>query len=334
MLVAILHDAIPPGARADELDALDQARAVAGVLEARGARTETLPLDLDLERGRERLRALGPDVVFNLVESLGGHARLIHLAPALFEALGLPYTGCSAEATFVSSNKPLAKRLLRQAGLPTAPAFTREQLRAGVEVPPGRWIVKSAWEHASVGLDEDSVLEAGDAGTLLRELERRLPALGGEGFVEAFLPGRELNLGLLEGPPGEGPLELPPIEIEFQDWPADKPRVVGFRAKWATGSFEYDHTVRRLDFAPADAPLLEEARRLARASWDLFRLSGWARVDLRADEAGRPFVLEVNANPCLTPDAGFSAGLRAARIDYGDAIERIVEAALRRGGRP
>ena len=275
-------------------------------------------------------------MVFNLVESLGGHARLVHLAPALFEALGLPYTGCSSEATFVSSNKPLAKRLLRQAGLPTAPAFTREELLAGPEVPAGRWIVKSAWEHASVGLDEDSVLEAGDAATLLRELERRLPALGGEGFVEAFLPGRELNLGLLEGPPGEGPLELPPIEIEFRDWPADKPRVVGFRAKWATGSFEYDHTVRRLEFAPGDAPLLDEARRVARASWELFRLSGWARVDLRADQAGRPFVLEVNANPCLTPDAGFAAGLQAAGIPYVGAIERIVEAALRRarGGRP
>jgi D-alanine-D-alanine ligase len=293
----------------------------------------SLPLDLDLRAARERLLELRPDVVFNLVESVGGQGRLIHLAPALLEALGLPYTGCSAEATFLTSGKPLAKRLLAQAGIPTAPAFARHELAAGSVVPPGRWIVKSAWEHASVGLDEDSVLEGGDAGRLLEALERRLPALGGEGFVEAFLPGREFNLGLLEAEqPGAPPVHLPPAEIEFKDWPAGKERVVGFRAKWDEGSFEYVNTVRRYEFAPGDAAFLAEAGRLARACWDLFRLGGYARVDLRGDAEGRPVVLEVNTNPCLTPGAGYAAALEVAGLRYEDVIERIALAALRRAG--
>lgn len=330
MLVALLHDVVPPDARADELDTLEQARAVARALEGRGHRTVTLGVDLDLAAARERLLALAPDLVFNLVESLGGQGRLVHLIPALLDALGVPYTGCSTEAIFLSSGKLLAKRLLRQAGLPTAPWFGREELLAGPRVAPGRWIVKSAWEHASIGLDEDSVIETDDPGRLLAELDRRLPALGGEGFVEAFLPGRELNLGLLEGEgPGAPPVHLPPAEIEFRNWPDEKPRVVGFRAKWAEDSFEYVNTVRSWELAGLDAASRAELTRLARASWDLFRLSGWARVDVRADAAGRLHVLEVNANPCLAPDAGFAAGLGQAGIAFDDAVARIVEGALR-----
>ena len=331
MRVVVLHDAVPEGARPDELDTLEQVRAVAAALTARGHTAEALPFDLDLGRARAELLARGPDVVFNLVESVGGQGRLVHLAPALLEALGLPFSGCSAEATFLASGKPLAKRLLQQAGVPTAPWLSRPELAAGAPVPAGRWIVKSAWEHASVGLDEDSVLEGGDPAALLAELERRLPALGGEGFLEAFLPGRELNLGLLEGP--DGPRHLPPAEIEFRDWPAGKPRVVGYRAKWAEDSFEYVHTVRRYAFGPEDQAFLAAGQALARACWDLFRLSGYARVDLRGDAQGRPVVLEVNTNPCLAPGAGFAAALEVAGLDYAHTIEELALNALRRAGR-
>ena len=58
------------------------------------------------------------------------------------------------------------------------------------------------------------------------------------------------------------------------------------------------------------------------------RLRGWARVDFRVDGSGRPCILEVNANPCLSPDAGFAAGLERAGIAYPDAIARIVGSAI------
>ena len=78
-----------------------------------------------------------------------------------------------------------------------------------------------------------------------------------------------------------------------------------------------------------DQPLLERLSRLAREAWCLFGLGGYARVDFRVDDAGQPWILEINANPCLSPDAGFAAALTRASIPFPQAIARILQDALR-----
>jgi D-alanine-D-alanine ligase len=72
---------------------------------------------------------------------------------------------------------------------------------------------------------------------------------------------------------------------------------------------------------------LAELGRLAKACWELFGLAGWARVDFRVDGAGRPFILEINANPCLAPDAGFARALERAGLSFADGIDGILGAA-------
>ncbi|MCB1150495.1 D-alanine--D-alanine ligase, partial [bacterium] len=150
-------------------------------------------------------------------------------------------------------------------------------------------------------------------------------APGAPWFAEAFVEGREFNIALLEGPAGRA--VLPPAEILFPDYPEGKPRIVGYAAKWDPGSFEYTHTVRSFPTEDRDGPLLAEVGRLARACWDLYGLRGWARVDFRVDARGRPFILEVNANPCLAPDAGFAAALDRAGTSFADAVAHILAAA-------
>jgi hypothetical protein len=124
------------------------------------------------------------------------------------------------------------------------------------------------------------------------------------------------------------PEALPPAEILFSAYPPDKPRIVGHRAKWQADSFEYQNTPRRFDFDAADGPLLDQLRDLARRCWTLFGLGGWVRVDFRVDAAGRPWILEVNTNPCLSPDAGFAAALHRASVPFDEAIRRILEDAV------
>src|SRR5262249_10794669 len=126
MRVLIVHNAVLPGAAADDRDVLVQRDAVMAALSSKGHACESLACTLDLETARRRLLELGPEVVFNLVESLGSSDRLAHLFPSLLEALGIPYTGNSAAALWLSNNKPLAKERLRQAGLPT-PAWQGSQ---------------------------------------------------------------------------------------------------------------------------------------------------------------------------------------------------------------
>lgn len=317
-LCLVAHDAIGPSAAPDAQDGLVQAEAIAAALERSGWRAERLAIGLDLERAAAALDELQPDLVFNLVEAPGGKGRLIGLAPDLFEALGVAYSGAPADAVVASSNKRAAKARLVRAGLPTPTMFRPD----GAFSPDERYIVKSVWEHASLGLDAGSVVRAGKVPAALAERRQRL---GGAWFAEHFIDGREFNVALLG--PAEAPVVLPPSEIVFDRFPPCQPRIVDYAAKWHADSAEYRGTER--SFAAArDPDLAARLGDLARACWDLFGLAGYGRVDFRMDVDGRLWILEVNANPCLAPDAGFVAAAAEAGIDFDAVVARIIDAAL------
>lgn len=318
MNVVLLHDALRPEASPDEADVFAQIATIRSALTHLGHDSSTLACSLDLNSAAKELRRARPDLVFNLVESIGGQGRLIHLAPALLDTLELSYTGCPTDAIYCTSNKLLAKRLLKASGIPTPDWLTLSELRDRSSSQGGRFIIKSVWEHASRGLDEDSVIESSNTEQLVSALERRLASLGGEGFCERYIEGREFNLSVLAGE------VLPTAEIDFGAYEPGKLRVVGYRAKWDESSFEYHHTPRRFGFAPGDADLIRELQRLALQCWDVFGLRGYARVDFRVDANDKPWVLEVNTNPCLSPEAGFAAAVERAGMSFAGAVQRII----------
>jgi D-alanine-D-alanine ligase len=331
--VVVLHEEPPAEPRPDEQDGQAQARAVARRLEELGHAVVRLPFGLDLGAARRALAELAPERVVNLVESVGGSGRLLHLAPALLEALRIPFTGAGSAAMLATSDKLAAKRLLAAAGLPTpawleargAGAGAESGAGAGAECGAGRWVLKPVCEDASIGIGDDAVVACREPGRLLDLVAERGARLGSEVFAEAYVEGRELNLSLLAK--GDGVEVLPPAEILFEGFPAGKPRIVGYAAKWDAASFEFRHTPRRFDFPAADAILLGELEGLARRAWSLFGLSGYARVDFRVDAAGRPWILELNANPCLSEDAGFAAAAARANLGPREVVERILAAA-------
>lgn len=332
MNIAVVHNHIGPDAPADEQDVLEQAEAVCAALSDLGHYCRTVSCSLNLEEARRDLSANRPDLVFNLVESLEGSCCLLPLFPAMLDHMGIPYTGSRAFALWTTTHKLLAKRALASGGIPT-PAWAgpvpEDPTCPPVALPPfspaDRWIVKSLWEHASFGLDDGCVVTAIDEAALMGKVRERAAALGGECFAEAYVDGREFNLAILDSE--DGPQVLPPAEIEFPDF-GDRLRIVGYRAKWEAASFEYHNTPRRFAFPKTDRPLLSLLREAALACWRLFGLRGYARVDFRVDAQGRPWVLEVNANPCLSPDAGFAAALAEAGISFPLAVRRILVAAL------
>jgi D-alanine-D-alanine ligase len=327
MHVLVLHDDIAADAPPDALDVLDQAEAVAAALDRLGHAPEVTACGPDLPALADELARRRPDLVFNLVESLGGHGRLIHVVPGWLDALGVAYAGCPAEALFTTSHKVLAKRLLAAADLPTPPWYELrdgEPVRQGSARDPETCLVKSVWEDASVGLD-DASLVPGDRTSVRAAAAARSDLPGAPWFAEAYVEGREFNLSVLDGP--DGPRVLPPAELRFVDYPPGKPRIVHYAAKWDKDAFEYAHTVRSFDLPDGDAPLAARLEALSLACWRLFGLRGWARVDFRVDIAGRPWILEVNANPCLSADAGFQAAVARAGFDFDTAVARILAAA-------
>lgn len=328
MQIVILYSELTPEAGQDELDVLAQIDVVADALSQMNHDLRVLPFSLNLAEVSRKLQAARPTLVFNLVESVNGSGRLIYLAPALLDSLQMPYTGSATEAVFLTSNKVIAKKMLQAAGINTPDWFRHKDGNGDpMPGPDGTFIIKSVWEHASVGLDEDSVVQVPDRTSLVREIDRRRADMGGEAFAEEYIDGREINLSVISDGLGQ-PVVLPAAEIRFDRFPDGKKRVVGYRAKWEIESFEYRHTPRCFEFTQEDRPLLDQLEDIARRCWRLFGLGGYARVDFRVDRAGIPWVLEVNTNPCISPDAGFAAACKEAGLGLRQMVARIIEEPL------
>jgi D-alanine-D-alanine ligase len=314
--IPVVHAATE--SRPDEIDTIVAAQSVCGALEMLGFATEVIGLTPDLAE-LDDLPARRPLVVFNLADAVNGDGRLAPMVPARLEALGLNYTGCSTSAWLNTLSKIGTKLKLAHAGLPT-PSWSEDGKGLDADVPV---IIKPVWEHGSLGLDEDSVMRCTDAARAIAERNLRWKT---EHFAEAFLAGREFNLALLDGP--SGPMVLPIAEILFEGFAAHTPRIVGYHAKWTPDSAAYIGTPRRFGLAAENPELAVKLRELALACWRLFALSGYARVDFRLDAHGEPAILEVNMNPCLSPDAGFAAAAKEAGYSYEAMIGAIVEASL------
>ncbi len=330
MRIAIVHNEVGPNDRTDVQDVLIQAEAISNVLDDLGHKAFQIPCGLDLMDIKGRLEDLRPDMVFNLVESLGGKDRLMHLFPGLLDVMGLLYTGSCTETIFITTHKILAKERMCLGHLPT-PAWIGPYPRTiamwhhnKTDAPRKKWqwIIKSLWEHGSLGLADNNVVSGKTEGELWDILKERSSDLGGACFGERFILGREFNLSILGGP--DGPRMLPPAEIVFDGLDRGRIPMVGYRAKWNMESSEYLHTNRSFDFTDDDQPILLALKSLALRCWNLFGLRGYARVDFRVDEGGWPWILEINSNPCLNPDAGFAAAAMKFGIPYKDTIEKII----------
>ena len=323
MRVLVLHSDVPADAPPEDLDTLVSADAVADSLRERGHSAILAPFVPGLEEVRALVSGAQADIVFNMVESVSGSDTLAAIAPAMLEKLGIRYTGNTSSTLALAGDKVQSKIILRAVGLPTPdwsepPHWTN--FREG-----RRHIVKSATEDASLGLDDAAIVTS--VGAAAARAHRNFELWGGRWFAEAFVEGREFNVALLECNDG---LEVLPIaEMSFRDWPNDKPRIVGYRAKWDQQSAEAINTVRIFGVERNSPALAGELTKLARNACRLFGVRGFARVDFRVDAEGHPSILEINPNPCLDPKAGFVAAANSAGLSFAETVGRILDAAIR-----
>ena len=333
MHVAILYNRVSLNDSAGDLDVLKQVVAVEQSLTRLGHTHVRICCHLRIDEVKSSLETEIPDVVFNLVESLGGTDQLMPLATILLESLQLPFTGASTLAMLKTTQKLEAKRHLLMFGLPTPAWMTNSHTGwQGLRNPdaiPTTAIIKAVAEHSSLGMNDDSVVNLADLGSgtsrntgLANMIASKADELATPHFAEDYIDGREFNLSVLATE--FGPNVLPPAEIEFEGFPADKPKIVGHDAKWNEHTSEYINTPRKFEFAHSDQALLDELQSLARRCWEVFELRGYARVDFRVDADGQPWILEINANPCLSPDAGFAAAVAQAGLSFDAVVERIL----------
>jgi len=320
--ILVLHSDIAPDAPPDELDTLYQADSIAEALAGRGHAVSSAAYIQDERRLKHMIANHAPDAIFNLVEAIDGSGILAVDVPSVLDRIGVPYTGASYEALAVAGNKPRAKRLMRDAGLPT-PDWGEPPLWEGLGADT-RLIVKSALEDCSFGLDDGAVVRGVAAAQ--RRAEFCAGKYGGNWFAESYVEGREFNIAVLQGE--NGPRVLPLAEMTFQEWQDGRPRIVGYRAKWDDDSFESTRTVRAFGIEDEDPALAGQLRELATRAWNLFGLTGYARVDFRVGDGRGPSILEINPNPCLSPDAGFAAAAELDGMPYPALMEHIVGMAM------
>lgn len=314
--VVILINRLSQQPTPDEIDVLDQVVAVEGALEEAGISHEREFIDLNLDQFVDQIKQGQGIVAFNLVESLNNDGGLVYFVPALLESLKIPFTGNPSDALFLTTHKPLAKKFMAMNGIPT-PGWWN----AWDDFVPDKnrqYMAKPSREDASVGITDENVFSGDNPGVI----ESFKNKWGSNFFIEEFISGREFNLSILGGP--DGPEVLAPAEIIFQNFPPGKPAIVGYAAKWDESTFEYRNTVRSFDFPDSDSALLEALKTICYRCWSVFNLRGYARVDFRVDPDGRPNVLEINANPCISPDSGFyNAALRNG-YTFAGVVKRII----------
>lgn len=260
------------------------------------------------------------DLVFNLCEGLSGHADCEHLPAAAIELLGIPMTGARALTLGLCVNKQRTNCLLDGAGI-AVPEWTVAST-SGADIGWDRFpaIVKPVAEDASAGIHSHSVVrDRTELAAVLRLGSRYWDRM----IVQRFVPGREFNLAIV------GDEVLPHAEIDFSTLPDELPPVVTFAAKWEPDTPEYRGTVAR---CPAVMPddVAERLVGLARRVWSAVDGKGYGRVDVRVDDRGEPWVIDVNPNPDLSPDAGLARQAAAAGWVYEELIARIAADALAR----
>ena len=279
----------------------------------------------------EVLDRKGPfDVALNLCESLRGDPRYEIPVPVLLEARGIDYTGNPPLALRQCLDKGKAREALDAARVPIpAGGFLtdRAQLAHMPDLPVPA-IVKPGRQDGSIGIESGSVVRTRLA--LERRVAHVIDELGQPAVVEAFIDGREFNVSIL------GDLEprcLPIAEIDFSGMPANAPKIVSYKAKWHKKTKEYKGTVPVYD--TTDETLARRLRKAALGAFRALSLRDYARVDLRVDSQGRPFVVDVNPNCDIAPDAGFPRSAAKAGLDYEALLQTLLGFALdRRKRRP
>jgi len=300
----------------DELDVISQRDLVKEACENLNHEVVCITVGTHLMNDIERVREENPDLVFNLVEATWGKGELIYFAPALLNSFKLPYSGVPLDALFVTTNKVLAKKLMRYNNLPTADFFAMNELD---QLHPDKtYIAKPIWEEASVGISADYIFKTSEKNKM--EIIQQLSV--SHYFVEEFIDGREFNVSILADKNG---LEvLPPAEMIFSGYFDDKPKIVGYKAKWDEDSEEYKQTNRAFGTLENNQKLKEKLRTICEQAWTVFNLKGYVRIDFRVDTNDNVYILEINGNPCISPDSGFVAAIQQLGYTNEMMISRIL----------
>lgn len=293
-------------------------------LSKRFTEVKSVAVDRNVQQVINNINSFNPDIIYNFVESVEGVSSYEYCIAGLFELLGYEITGCPPITLGNCLHKARAKAILKSRGILTpeyrtlkkTKRFTEKEIKLRYPM-----ILKLMNEDASIGISEFSVVK--NYTELRKQFSFLAETYNQDIILEEFILGRELNVAILGGK------VLPISEINFGGLPDEFPNIVTYDGKWTEGSVYYNHTK---PVCPADLPerLKRKIQTIALASYDALNCRDYARVDIRLNNDGEPYVIEVNPNPDISSDSGFARAAAADGLSYDDLLFTIANFALSR----
>jgi D-alanine-D-alanine ligase len=329
-VLALVHRHLVPPATVEEGTDMEAAPwrteyDVITTLTAMGHEVQTLAVHDDLGELRRAATDWKPQIAFNLLEGFDDITIFDQNVVSHLELLKLSYTGCNPRGLLLARDKSLSKKLLAYHRIPV-PEFDVVRIGRPIRRPKRLafpLIVKSLTQEASIGISQASVVDSDE------KLKERVSfiheSIGTAAIVEQYIEGREMYVGIL----GNQSLQALPVwELFFTNMPPEARRIATDRVKW---SVKYQRKYK-IDSGPA-AELTDakstELQHLCKRAFRALELSGYARIDLRLDEAGNAWVLEANPNPQIAKGEDFAASAEKAGMSYETVLQRIINLGLR-----
>ncbi len=271
-----------------------------------------------IEENIAEINDFSPDMIFNLCEGFHGQSKHEMHVAALWEILGVPYSGNRPITLGLSQNKVLAKDVFRSNGIPTPDSEVFEKVpdSIGMAFPV---IAKPSREDASLGISQNSL--ARNMEELRAVVSSLLEKYGEPVLVEKYIEGREFNVSIVGNNP---PKALQVSEIDFTELDDGTPKITGYESKWLE-----DHPLYRKtpSVCPAKigAGLRKKLVSTALEVYGVLMGKDYGRVDFRVDAHEKVYVLEFNPNPDISPDAGFSKSLKASGMDHESFLRLLIK---------
>jgi D-alanine-D-alanine ligase len=328
--IAILYNVDFDDGAVDASSVEPCAHALAASLERSGCEVSLATIHgRDVFEVLSRLHDARPDLVFNLCESMANDARNEPTLAGLLDLFGLHYTGADLVALASCLHKRRTKEVLVARGVST-PSYRYLEHPGDIDDPELErldypWFLKLAHEDASVGITEaNHVTSVHALRARARDMisEYKQPVL-----AERYIIGREINVTLIGN--GSELRVLPPHEIDFGAMPLDRPHIVSYAAKWDEQHVDYVGT-KPVPLRESTPALLARIDVVAREAWKALGLRDYGRVDLRIDAGDEAWVIDINPNCDISPDAGAARAAGAAGLTYDEFVLAIAMSAWRR----
>jgi len=302
------------------IDIYKDIRLIAEAIEERGDSVTKIMVDNNIRGVVAHLLDNRPEYIFNLCEEVENNSWGEIYVAGIIELLKIPYTGSGPFCLALSLNKAKSKDILKcnEIPVPDYQVFNseNEELKLELKFP---LIVKPLYEDGSFGIEKSSVVN--NTEELKNQVKKKREEFNELVIVEQYIEGREINVAVLGN---KDYIEIMPIsEIDYSTMPDFIPKICTYSAKWEKESIEYKASV-----PVCPAKLTEEQKEILKDTairvYKLMDCKDYARVDIRLSKENIPYVIDINPNPCISPDSGIIRSARVSGLEYNDFIDKII----------